>query len=108
MEIPNYDSVENQNNNFKRLYEYMPKSTFRMLICGGSGCGKTNMLYHLLMNPLVYYDQLHLYAKNLEQDKYEKMIETLTDISKQVGYDVIKYCNDDIVPVEDLDSSSQK
>ena len=50
----------------------MPKDTFRMLICGNSGSGKTNMLYHMLMQPLVYYDQLHLYAKNLEQDKYKK------------------------------------
>ena len=48
----------------------MPKDTFRMLICGNSGSGKTNMLYHMLMQPLVYYDQLHLFAKNLEQDKY--------------------------------------
>ena len=72
MEIPNYDSTENKNNNSKRLYKYMPKDTFRMLICGNSGSGKTNMLYHMLMQPLVYYDQLHLYAKNLEQDKYKK------------------------------------
>ena len=72
MEIPNYDSTENKNNNFKRLYKYMPKDTFRMLICGNSGSGKTNMLYHMLMQPLVYYDQLHLYAKNLEQDKFKK------------------------------------
>ena len=84
------------------------KDTFRMLICGGSGCGKTNMLYHMLMQPLLYYDQLHLYAKNLEQDKYKKMIEKLSSISEQVGYNVIDYSNDEIMPVKDLDSSPQK
>ena len=73
----------------------MPKDTFRMLICGNSGSGKTNMLYHMLMQPLVYYGQLHLYAKNLEQDKYKKnMIEKLTNIGNHVGYDVIRYSND--------------
>ena len=86
----------------------MPKDTFRMLICGGSGCGKTNMLYHMLMQPLLYYDQLHLYAKNLEQDKYKKMIKKLSSISEQVGYNVIDYSNDEIMPVKDLDSSPQK
>ena len=69
MEIPNYDSNRNKNNNYKRIYQYMPDNTFRMLICGGSGSGKTNLLYHILMKPLVYYDQIHLYGKNLEQDK---------------------------------------
>ena len=108
MEIPNYDCQNSKNENFKQIYPYMPKDTFRMLVCGGSGCGKTNMLYHMLMQPLLYYDQLHLYAKNLEQDKYKKMIEKLSSISEQVGYNVIDYSNDEIMPVKDLDSSPQK
>ena len=57
MEIPNYDSNSDKTNSYKRLYQYMPDDTFRMLICGGSGSGKTNLLYHMLMKPLVYYDQ---------------------------------------------------
>ena len=48
MEIPNYDSNSKISNNYKRLYKYMPDDTFRMLICGGSGSGKTNLLYHML------------------------------------------------------------
>ena len=61
MDIPNYDFNEDENTNFKQLYKYMPKSNFRMLICGNSGSGKTNLLFHILMKPLVYYDQIHLY-----------------------------------------------
>ena len=60
MEIPNYDSYEDENTNFKKLYSYMPDKPFRMLICGNSGSGKTNLLYHMLMKPLVYFDQVHL------------------------------------------------
>ena len=101
MEIPNYDSKYENENSFKRLYNYMPKDTFRMLICGNSGSSKTNMLHHMLMQPFVYYDQLHLYAKNLEQDKYKKMIEKLTDIGNHVGYD-------EIIPVDNLDNEAQK
>ena len=104
MEIPNYDFNEDENTNFKQLY----KSNFRMLICGNSGSGKTNLLYHILMKPLVYYDQIHLYGKNLEQEKYRHMIETMNDISSQVGYDIMHCNNDDIKPVNSLESDTQK
>ena len=109
MEIPNYDSNIDKTNNYKQLYQYMPENVFRLLICGGSGSGKTNLLYHMLMKPLVYYDQIHLYAKNLEQQKYKDMISTFDDISQSVNYNVLICSNDDIVPVENLiDDTSQK
>ena len=109
MEIPNYDSNIDKTNSYKQLYQYMPDDTFRMLICGNSGSGKTNLLYHMLMKPLVYYDQIHLYGKNLEQQKYQDMISTFDDISQSVGYNVLVCSNDDIVPVENLmDDTAQK
>lgn len=108
MEIPNYDSGDHDNS-FKQLYSYMPQDTFRMLLCGGSGSGKTNLLYRILMKPLVYYDQIHLYAKNLEQEKYQNMIKEFDEISKAVGYDVLVCSNDEITPVENLtDNEAQK
>ena len=105
MEIPNYDFNEDQNTKFKKLYSYMPDKPFRMLICGNSGSGKSNLLYHMLMKQV---HQVHLYGKNLEQEKYKHMIETMNDISRQVGYDIIHYNNDEIKPVDSLDSDSQK
>ena len=109
MEIPNYDSNIDKTNSYKQLYQYMPDDTFRMLICGNSGSGKTNMLYHMLMKPLLFYDQIHLYAKNLEQQKYQDMISTFDDITQSVGYNVLVCSNDDIVPVENLmDNTAQK
>ena len=109
MEIPNYDSNIDKTNSYKQLYQYMPNDTFRMLICGGSGSGKTNLLYHMLMKPLLFYDQIHLYGKNLEQHKYQDMISTFDDISQSVGYNVLVCNNDDIVPVENLmDYTAQK
>ena len=106
MEIPNYDS--NKTNSYKRLYKYMPDDTFRFLICGGSGSGKTNLLYHMLMKPLVYYDQIHLYAKNLEQEKYQNMINEFDEINQSVGYDELICSNNEIVPVENMDNEAQK
>ena len=99
MQIPNYDFNEDEYTNFKQLYPYMPKSTFRMLICGNSGSGKTNLLYHILIKALVYYDQIHLYGRNLEQEKYRHMIKEFNDFSNEVGYDIISYSNDEITPV---------
>ena len=108
MEIPNYDTNIDKTNNYKQLYQYMPDDTFRMLICGASGSGKTNLLYHMLMKPLVYYDQIHLYAKNLEQEKYQDMIKIFNEISDSVGYDVLVCSNNDIVPVENMENEAQK
>ena len=44
MEIPNYDS-DTKNKEFKQLLPFMPKDTFRMLICGNSGSGK--LIYYI-------------------------------------------------------------
>ena len=49
----------------------MPSKWFRMLICGPSGSGKTNTLIHILLKPLIYYDKIYLYAKNIDQEKYQ-------------------------------------
>ena len=72
MEIPNYDKIETTNN-FKQLYDYMSDRFFRMLICGTSGCGKTNTVLHMLIKPLVNYDKIYLYSKSLEQEKYSHL-----------------------------------
>ena len=101
MEIPNYD-VDIKNKKFKRRYSFMPNDTFRMLICGNSGSGKTNLLYHMLIEPLLYYDEIHLYAKNLEQEKYQNLTNKMNHISGQTGYDVMKVSNDAIIPIRDL------
>ena len=102
MEIPNYD-VDAKIKKFKQCYSFMPNDTFRMLICGNSGSGKTNLLYHLLIQPLLYYDEIHLYAKNLEEEKYQNLINKMNEISAQTGYDVMKVSNDKIIPISDLD-----
>ena len=100
MEIPNYDS-DTKNKKFKQRYSFMPNDTFQMLICGNSG--KTNLLYHMLIEPLLYYDEIYLYAKNLEQEKYQNLINKMNEISKEGGYDVMTVSNDRIIPINDLD-----
>ena len=109
MEIPNCDSTdEDANKKFKQLYPYMPSDTFRMLICGSSGSGKTNLLYYMLMKPLLYFNKIYLYARNLEQDKYEKLIKKMREISHQIGCEVLNVSNDEITPVKEMNYVENK
>ena len=102
MEIPNYD-VDNKNKKFKQLYSFMPNDTFRMSICGNSGSGKTNLLYHMLIEPLLSYDKIYLYAKNLEQEKYQNLINVMNEASnEEVGYNIMEVSNDAIIPISHL------
>ena len=107
MKIPNYDTDDKVTSNFKQIYDFMPDRCFRMLICGPSGSGKTNTLMHMIYN-LLYFDKIYLYAKNLDQSKYQNLMDIFKPISDEVGYDVIEASNDQIIPVKDLDSESQK
>ena len=107
MIIPNYDVENDVVSNFRQLYDFMPDRCFRMLVCGPSGSGKTNTLMHMIYD-LLYFDKAFLYAKNLEQSKYQKLMDEFQPISNEVGYDVIEASNDEIIPVNDLDSESQK
>ena len=82
MEIPNYDKIE-PINNFKQLYYFMPDRCFRMLICRKSGCGKTNTVLHMLIQPLIYYNKIFLYSKTPEQQKYALLSKTLERIAEE-------------------------
>ena len=102
MNISNYVG-DTKNKKFKQRYSFMPNDTFRMLICGNSGSGKTNLLYHMLIEPLLYYDEIFLYAKNLEQEKYQTLMNKMNEISREAGYDIMTVSNYKIIPINDLD-----
>ena len=108
MEIPNYDSTDDPNKKYKQLFPYMSSDTFRMLICGNSGSGKTNLLYHMLIKPLLYYDEIYLYARNLEQDKYQKLIQKMRGLSCKLGYEILHVSNDEIIPVTEMETEDNQ
>ena len=108
MEIPNYDSAI-KNKKFKQLYSFMPNDTFRLLLCGASGTGKTNLLFHMLIQPLIYYDKIYLYAKNLEQEKYQNLFNEMNEASsEEAGYNVMEVSNDAITPINHLGYEDNK
>ena len=110
MKIPNYDPSLTAKSNYKQGHPCMPSDTFgyhRMLICGPSNSGKTNILLHMLYK-LLAYDKIYLCAKNLHQDKYQYIID---DFDKRVnpvtGYNVIEGAHD-VIPLEALPTDNQK
>ena len=106
MKIPNYDGTPNSNNKYKQLHSFMPDSCFRMLICGNSGSGKTNVLIHMLRAPLIYYDKLYLYSKNLEQKKYQDFIKLLEKTAEKIEIpldDILEVSNDDIIDLDEIE-----
>ena len=111
MLIPNYDNLLNKKNNFKQLHNYMQSKNFRMLICGPSGSGKTNALVHMLLKPLIYYDKVYLYAKNINQEKYQLLSNELNKVAKKNKFTIDKiyiYSNDEIKDVDELENKLQK
>ena len=78
------------------------------MICGPSGAGKTNLLTNILLKPLIQYDKIYLYAKFLEQPKYEYLRDRLEEVSGKVGYDIMECSNNEVAPLDELPSGNQK
>ena len=77
----NFDDYvdENKTENNKN-WPYIPDHPYRILITGGSGSGKTNVLLNLIeKQPDI--DKIYFYAKDLYEAKYQYLI----NIREKVG-----------------------
>ena len=70
----NFDEYTNEDRvNHNPNYPYMPDHPYRILIIGGSGSVKINLLLNLINNqPDI--DKIYLYAKDPYEDKYQFLI----------------------------------
>ena len=77
----NFDDYTNENKaKHNSKWPYIPDHPYRILIIGGSGSGKTNVLLNLIENqPDI--DKIYLYAK----DPYEAKYQYLINICEKVG-----------------------
>ena len=79
----NFDDYVNENKTkHNKNWPYIPDHPYRILIIGGSGSGKTNVLLNLIDNqPDI--DKIYLYVKDLYEAKYQYLI----NIREKVGID---------------------
>ena len=83
----NFDSITNENNKeHNEKWPYIPDHPYGILIIGGSGSGKTNVLLNLI-NEQDDTDKMYLYAKDLSETKNKYLIKK----RKNAG---IKHLND--------------
>ena len=70
----NFDDYVNENKTIRnKNWPYIPDHPYRILIIGGSGSGKTNLLLNLIENqPDI--DKIYLYAKDPYESKYQYLI----------------------------------
>ena len=72
----NLDNITNNNNKeHNEQWPYIPDDSYRILITGCSGSGKTNKLHHLI-NEQKDIDKIYLNAKDLSEPKYEYLIKS--------------------------------
>lgn len=64
--MPNYDKKSNKTKS--AFYNFIVEE-YSMLVCGQSGCGETNVVMHMLREPLVYYDKIYLYTPNQHKNR---------------------------------------
>ena len=73
------DSITNENNKkHNEKWPYIPDHPYRILIIGGSGPGKTNTLLNLI-NEQNDIDKIYLYARDLNEPKYNILIKKRED-----------------------------
>ena len=72
--MTNFDNHTNENKTkHNKNWPYIPDHPYRILIIGGSGPGKTNLVLHLIENqPDI--DKIYLYAKDPYESKYQYLI----------------------------------
>ena len=70
----NLDSITNENSKkHNEKWPYIPDHPYRIFIIGGSGTGKTNILFNLI-NEENDIDKTYLYARDLNEPKYKILI----------------------------------
>ena len=100
-------------NGYNNKYKHIPQWPFRLLICGSSGAGKTNLLLNLILQYLSY-DRLFVYAKDLSEPKYEYLQELFNDDDDNVDSEeeeevvaALFSSDDKVISVDDLDANKQ-
>lgn len=66
-------------------------NSIRCIMCGPSNCGKTNVMINLLLDENgLKFENLYIYSKSLNQEKYKKLEEIVRLADKRIGFHAFK------------------
>lgn len=82
------------------------KLTFRMVITGETGSGKTNVCAQIFRK-MGCFTKVLLFAKDLEEPIYKYLVDTIHEVEKETGLEVLKSSND-IDDLPDVNKLSKK
>lgn len=83
--VRNIDESTRMNSKKTERHSALLPNNLRCIIAGSSGCGKTNVLISLIESEHgLKFENLYLYSKTLDQDKYKYLCELLRSI-KEIG-----------------------
>ena len=77
------DVIKEQTKEHNPNWSEVPDHSYRILIIGGSGSGKTNSLINII-NQQLYLDEIYLYAKNLNEAKCQFLIKKREDVGTSI------------------------
>lgn len=101
IEYKNFDHLIKPQNDtpLRKNNEWLPPNPFRVLVCGASGTGKTNLIMNMISN-LMDYDNLYIISKSLhDQPIYQHLFELSESDDSIKCYDNIEdFTIDDIDP----------
>jgi hypothetical protein len=112
--ITDFTSILNQSGDeddmppYRQKHFLMPSKTFRMLLVGPSGSGKSNLLMNFLLK-FLDYDKIYIYTKHMDQDCYKKLRRVLENVEYETGEQILTIDNDpeNIISPGDLDPHMQ-
>ena len=64
----------------------------------------------MLIKPLIYYDKIYLYSKNLEQEKYTHLsviLERIAEVNKIPIDEIFYSSNEEIIPISEMEDRNQ-
>lgn len=82
------------------------KLTFRMIITGETGSGKTNVCAQIVRK-IGVFTKILLFAKDLEEPIYKYLVDTVHEIEKETGLEVLK-CSNDIDDLPEVSKLNKK
>lgn len=98
--IDNIDKiVSSRGGNIKYRHSPLLPNTIRSIVCGSSGCGKTNVVMTLLIsNNGLRYKNIYIFSKSLYQPKYQYLMGIMKKIP-EIGFFTFSE-NEQVIPPE--------